>query len=127
MTHIKDYKINTIETVRLALLARQRLFEVAEKENISFDLEKRGILHMYHSKEDFDVAKKVNDVLVEGKLERHAITPEEMKAIEPNLTGNYYGGYYTADATGDIHKYSVGLAERTQAYGVKYRFGFGCC
>lgn len=124
LTHIKDYKVNTIETVRLALLARQRLFEIAEKENIAFDLEKRGILHMYHSKEDFDVAKKVNDVLVEGKLERHAITPEEMKAIEPNLTGDYYGGYYTAgDATGDIHKYSVGLAERTQAYGVKYRFG----
>ena len=30
LTHIKDYKANTIETVRLALLARQRLFEIAE-------------------------------------------------------------------------------------------------
>ncbi len=110
--------------MRLALLARQRLFEVAEKENISFDLEKRGILHMYHTKEDYQIAKQVNDVLVEGKLERNAITPEEMKAIEPTLTGDYYGGYYTAgDATGDIHKYSVGLAERTQQYGVKYCFG----
>ena len=50
----------------------------------------------------------MNDVLVEGKLERYAITPEEMKSIEPNLTGDYYGGYYTAgDATGDIHKYSI--------------------
>ena len=38
LTHIKDYKVNTIETVRLALLARQRLFEIAEKENIAFDL-----------------------------------------------------------------------------------------
>lgn len=124
LTHIKNYKANTIETVRLALLARQRLFEVADKEGISFDLEKRGILHMYHTKEDFEIAKKVNDVLVEGNLERNAITPEEMKAIEPNLTGEYYGGYYTAgDATGDIHKYSVGLAQRTEAYGVKYRFG----
>ena len=124
LTHIKDYKVNTIETVRLALLARQRLFEIAEKENIAFDLEKRGILHMYHTKQDFDIAKKVNDVLVEGKLERYAITPEEMKSIEPNLTGDYYGGYYTAaDATGDIHKYSVGLAEQTKKYGVKYRFG----
>ncbi|ENX15326.1 hypothetical protein F895_01872 [Acinetobacter sp. CIP 64.2] len=124
LTHIKNYKANTIETVRLALLARQRLFEVAEKENISFDLEKRGILHMYHTKEDYQIAKQVNDVLVEGKLERNAITPEEMKAIEPTLTGDYYGGYYTAgDATGDIHKYSVGLAERTQQYGVKYCFG----
>lgn len=124
LTNIKDYKANTIETVRLALLARQRLFEVAEKENIAFDLEKRGILHMYHTKEDYEIAKKVNDVLVEGKLERNAITPEEMRAIEPTLTGDYFGGYYTAgDATGDIHKFSVGLAERTQQYGVQYRFG----
>ncbi len=124
LTHIKNYKANTIETVRLALLARQRLFEVAEKESLSFDLEKRGILHMYHTREDYEIAKKVNDVLVEGKLERNAITPEEMKAIEPTLTGDYFGGYYTAgDATGDIHKYSVGLAERTQRYGAKYCFG----
>lgn len=124
LTHIKNYKANTIETVGLALMARQRLFEVAEKENLSFDLEKRGILHMYHTKEDFEIAKKVNDILVEGKLERNAITPEEMRAIEPTLTGDYYGGYYTAgDATGDIHKYSVGLAQKTEEYGVNYRFG----
>ncbi|WP_333663331.1 D-amino acid dehydrogenase [Acinetobacter sp.] len=124
LTHIKNYKANTIETIRLALLARQRLFEIAEKENISFDLEKRGILHMYHTEADYQIAKQVNDVLVEGKLERYAITPEEMKAIEPNLTGQYFGGYYTSsDATGDIHKYSVGLAEKTQQYGVIYRFG----
>ncbi len=44
---IKHYKENTQETVRLALLARQRLFEIAEKENIDFNLEKRGILHFY--------------------------------------------------------------------------------
>ena len=31
------------ETVRLALLARQRLFEIADKESIDFNLEKRGI------------------------------------------------------------------------------------
>ncbi|MDM1021367.1 D-amino acid dehydrogenase [Acinetobacter sp. VNK23] len=124
LTHIKNYKANTIETVRLALLARQRLFEIAEKENISFDLEKRGILHMYHTEADYQIAKQVNDVLVEGKLERYAITPEEMKAIEPTLTGQYFGGYYTSsDATGDIHKYSVGLVEKTQQYGVIYRFG----
>lgn len=124
LTHIKNYKANTIETVRLALLARQRLFEIAEKENIDFDLEKRGILHLYHTKEDYQIAKQVNDVLVEGKLERCAITPDEMKAIEPALTGNYFGGYYTAsDATGDIHKYTVGLADKTRQYGAVYRFG----
>ena len=43
--HIKNYETNTRETVRLALLARKRLFEIAEIEQIDFDLEKRGILH----------------------------------------------------------------------------------
>lgn len=41
--NIKHYEANTHETVRLALLARQRLFEIADKESIDFNLEKRGI------------------------------------------------------------------------------------
>ncbi|MDC4811271.1 D-amino acid dehydrogenase [Acinetobacter baumannii] len=124
LSHIKNYEANTIETVRLALLARKRLFDVAEKEQLQFDLEKRGILHMYHTKDDYDIAKRVNDVLNKGTLERYSVSPEEMKSIEPSLTGEYFGGYYTpSDATGDIHKYSTYLAEKTKQYGVQYKFG----
>lgn len=124
LSHIKNYEANTIETVRLALLARKRLFDVAEKEQLQFDLEKRGILHMYHTKDDYDIAKRVNDVLNKGTLERYSVSPEEMKSIEPSLTGEYFGGYYTpSDATGDIHKYSTSLAEKTKQYRVQYKFG----
>lgn len=124
LSHIKNYEANTIETVRLALLARKRLFDVAEKEQLQFDLEKRGILHMYHTKDDYDIAKRVNDVLNKGTLERYSVSPEEMKSIEPSLTGEYFGGYYTpSDATGDIHKYSTSLAEKIKQYGVQYKFG----
>jgi D-amino-acid dehydrogenase len=124
LSHIKNYEANTIETVRLALLARKRLFEVAEKEQLEFDLEKRGILHMYHSKADYEIAKQVNNVLNKGTLERYSVSPDEMKTIEPSLTGDYFGGYYTpSDATGDIHKYSTSLAEKTKQYGVQYQFG----
>ncbi|MBK0062994.1 MULTISPECIES: D-amino acid dehydrogenase [unclassified Acinetobacter] len=124
LTSIKHYESNTIETVRLALLARKRLFEIAEKEEIDFNLEKRGILHIYHTEADYSVAKSVNDMLCRGTLVRHAVTPDEIKHIEPTLSGDYFGGYYTPDdATGDIHKFTVGLAERTKKYGVKYRFG----
>lgn len=122
--NIKHYQANTLETVRLALLARQRLFEIAEQENIQFDLEKRGILHFYHNAEDYAVAKQVNQLLCDGGLERYAVTPDEMKNIEPSLTGTYYGGYYCpGDATGDIHKFSCGLAEVTQKLGVNYLWG----
>ena len=122
--HIKNYETNTWETVRLALLARKRLFEIAEIEQIDFDLEKRGILHFYHNKADYDVAIKVNDLLCSGGLERNAITNEEIKQIEPALTGDYYAGFYCqSDATGDIHKFSNGLANACMKKGMKFEFG----
>ncbi|WP_374527427.1 D-amino acid dehydrogenase [Acinetobacter sp.] len=122
--NIKHYEENTRDTVKLALMARKRLFEIAEQEQIQFDLEKRGILHFYHNQADYEVATRVNELLRTGGLERHAVTTEEIKQIEPSLTGDYYGGFYCpGDATGDIHKFTTGLAKVTERYGVKYRFG----
>ena len=122
--NIKHYEANTRDTVKMALLARERLFTVAKEENIQFDLEKRGILHFYHTKLDYEVATQVNALLREGGLERNAVTPEEIKSIEPSLKGEYYGGFYCpGDATGDIHKFTVGLAKASEKYGVKYMFG----
>lgn len=124
LANIKHYQANTHETVRLALLARQRLFEIAETEHINFDLEKRGILHFYHNQHDYDVAIRVNDLLCQGGLKRHGITSEEIKTIEPALTGDYYAGFYCPDdATGDIHKFTTGLAKVTQQQGARYIFG----
>ncbi len=122
--NIKHYEENTRDTVKLALMARKRLFDIAEQEQIQFDLEKRGILHFYHNQADYEVATRVNELLRTGGLERHAVTTEEIKQIEPSLTGDYYGGFYCpGDATGDIHKFTIGLAKVTEKYGVKYRFG----
>jgi len=109
---IGGYKRNTIATTKLAITARKRLFEIAEQEQIRFDLEQRGILHIYRDKAGFDAAAKTNALLVEGGLARHAVTPEEMRTIEPALTGPLYGGFFTpSDSTGDIHKFTRGLAD----------------
>ncbi len=122
--HIKHYESNTHDTVKLALMARERLFKIAEQEGIDFDLEKRGILHFYHSEQDYAVATQVNGVLNGGGLERYAVSPTEIKQIEPSLKGEYFGGFFCpGDATGDIHKFTTGLAKVTEKYGVKYLFG----
>jgi D-amino-acid dehydrogenase len=43
-----------------------------------------------------------------------------MKSIEPTLAGTYYGGYFTqSDATGDIHKFTHGLAQAASRLGVR--------
>lgn len=116
--NIKHYEGNTEDTVKLALIARKRLFEIAEKEHIQFDLEKKGILHFYHTQHDYDVAIRVNDLLCKGGLVRHAVDNNEIHRIEPALKNDYFGGFYCPDdATGDIHKYTTGLAKVVQAKG----------
>ncbi|MEH3146277.1 MAG: D-amino acid dehydrogenase [Methylobacterium frigidaeris] len=120
---IGNYRANTIETVRLALASREHMFAMAERENIDFNLERRGILHFYRDKLGFEKASAVNALLQEGGLERRAITPEEIRAIEPTLKGSYHGGFFTpSDSTGDIHKFTRGLAEACARKGVRFRY-----
>ena len=121
---IPQYEKNTTETARLAIAARDHLFAWAQEEGIDFDLKKQGILHIYRDKAGFDHAAKVSKLLAAGGLERRAVTPDEMKAIEPTLAGNYYGGFFTeSDSTGDIHKFTHGLAEAILRLGVKTQYG----
>jgi D-amino-acid dehydrogenase len=123
ISNIPHYERNTIATTKLAIAAREHMFAWAAKENIDFDLKKQGILHIYRNKAGFDHAGKVSQLLAKGGLERRAVTPSEMKAIEPTLAGTYYGGYFTpSDSTGDIHKFTTGMAAAAQRMGVACLF-----
>jgi D-amino-acid dehydrogenase len=119
VANIPNYRSNTVETTRLAIAAREHLFAWAEQEGIDFDLKTKGILHIYRDKASFDQAGKVSKLLAAGGLQRRAVTPQEMRAIEPTLAGQYHGGYFTeSDATGDIHRFTRGLAEAAVRKGV---------
>ena len=120
MAAMPHYKRNTIETAKMSIAARDHLFAWAAQEGIDFDLKQQGILHIYRDKAGFDHAGKVSQLLAQGGLARQAVTPQEMLAIEPTLAGHYYGGYYTAsDSTGDIHKFTTGLAAAAERLGVR--------
>ena len=119
--NIRNYKSNTIETARLAVAAREHLQEWAAREQIDFDYEQRGILHIYSSKKEYDHATSVTALLNQGGLYREAVSDSRMKVIEPSLSGNFYGGYFTpSDATGDIHKYTRGLADACVRLGARF-------
>jgi D-amino-acid dehydrogenase len=124
ISNVPHYQNNTIETTRMAIEARKYLFAWAEQEGIDFDLKKEGILHIYRDKSGFDHAARVSKMLASGGLERHAVTPSEMKSIEPTLKGRYYGGFFTqSDSTGDIHLYTNGLAKACERLGVNIVYG----
>lgn len=121
---IPRYEKNTIETAKMAIAAREHLFSWAHDEGIDFDLRRTGILHIYRNKKGFTHAGVVSQLLAKGGLERRAVTPEEMRAIEPTLAGRYYGGYFTeSDSTGDIHKFTYGLSCAIEKLGVKTLYG----
>ncbi len=121
---IPKYRDNTIATARLAVAAREHLFHWAEAEGIDFDLRCKGILHIYRDRAGFEHAGKVSRLLGEGGLPRRAVTPEEMRAIEPTLQGQFFGGWFTeSDSTGDIHKYTHGLSLACERLGVKLMTG----
>ncbi len=124
IAQIPNYHANTVETTRLAIAARKHLFDWAAAENIDFDVKREGILHIYRDKSSFDHAAKVTRLLAEGGLQRRAVTPADMRAIEPTLAGNYYGGFFTdSDSTGDIHKFTTGLAAAAMRKGVDFFHG----
>lgn len=121
---IPHYEKNTVETARLAIAAREHLFDWASSEGIDFDLKQKGILHIYRDRAGFEHAGKVSRLLAKGGLERRAVTPQEMRSIEPTLSGTFYGGYFTeSDSTGDIHKFTSGLAAACERLGVQCRYG----
>jgi len=124
LSNIPNYKRNTVETVRLAIAARAVLFEMADREGIDFDLERRGILHFYSQKKDLAHARKVNALLAEGGLIRRELGPDEIREVEPTLNGDFVGGFLTeSDSSGDIHKFTMGLARACARRGAILRFG----
>ena len=123
MSNIPNYEKNTIETVRLAIAAREHLKNHAEKEGFDFNCEERGILHIYTDKKEFNHATKVNKLLAKGGLQRRAVSSKEIRDIEPAVKGDLYAGYYTtSDFTGDIHLYTRGLSKACEKRGATFHY-----
>jgi D-amino-acid dehydrogenase len=123
MAQIPHYRQNTLDTLRMAITARRHLDEMAEAEGIDYHREPRGILHVYRDKHSFDDAAKVNLLYAEGGLDRRAVTPAEMRQIEPTLHGDFYGGFFTpSDFTGDIYAFTRGLAAACVKRGGKFQY-----
>lgn len=121
---IGGHHANTVETTRLAIAARRHLFEIAENEGIDFDLARCGILHFYRSRDTLEAARRGNVLLQEGGLEREEVSPAEIARIEPTLTGDFCGGFFTpSDSTGDIHKFTTGLAKACERLGARFVLG----
>ena len=83
LANIPNYRRNTIETARLAMMAREALLDMADREGVPFDLERRGILHFYTDPKAMKSAGEVNKLYAEAGLSRRAVSSEEIRSLEP--------------------------------------------
>ncbi|MCK0095838.1 D-amino acid dehydrogenase [Yoonia sp. F2084L] len=124
LANIPRYKTNTTKTAAMAVAARAGLAEMADKSGVDFDFSPAGILHFYKTEKDLKHARMVNGLLAEGGLERHELSVDEVMAKEPTLRGDIIGGFWTeSDSTGDIHKFTIGLADWLKKQGVVFKLG----
>ena len=121
MGNIPNYERNTIATTELAIASRAHMHALADRWGVEYDSSDCGILHFYSDKKDFEHARRVNKLLAKGGLERFELSPSEIIEKEPQLHGDFVGGFWTpSDFTGDIHKYAFGLAEAIRKDGVNF-------
>ena len=120
------YKINSQNAFEIAVKSRELYFQIAEDENIDFDLTRKGAIQIFGNVVDFEKAKSKKDWIENTGCEWKELSKEEVFELEPALNKDKVvaGGIYTeADASGDIHKYCVNLGHvLSSKYGVKFRF-----
>ena len=123
------HKSNTQETIDLAKRAREIYYGIADSEGLKFDLLKKGMLHFYNdSKELKSAANKASWLDQEG-MEWEVLSLDEIEDLEPAFKSasnqkKIVGGIYTkSDASGDIHKFCVGMQKiLEEKYGVETIF-----
>ncbi|OWW20002.1 D-amino acid dehydrogenase [Noviherbaspirillum denitrificans] len=117
---------NMRQIVAMAEYSRQTLQSVRAETGIAYDQLTRGILHFYTDRHEFDHAVAAASLMRDLGCPRQSIDADEVVRIEPALAGirsKIVGGDYTAtDESGDVYKFTSGLAGDAAANGVEFCF-----
>ncbi len=117
---------NIRQIVNIAEFSRQTLQAVRDETGIDYDCETRGILHFYTDEEEFQQSLPAAALMRELGCPRQTIAADDVVRIEPALASirhKIVGGDYTAtDESGDVHKFTTGLAAKCVEAGVTFRY-----
>jgi D-amino-acid dehydrogenase len=120
---------NIRQIVAIAEYSRQTLQAVRAETGIEYDYLTRGILHFYTDQHEFEASLHAAKLMRELGCPRDSIDADKVVAIEPALASirnKIVGGDYTAtDESGDVYRFTSGLAATAAAAGVDFRFNTG--
>ncbi len=117
---------NIRQIVALSEYSRQILQSLRADSGIDYDCATRGILHFYTDEREFARAQQVAALIRSLGCQRTPISAADAVGIEPALSGmrdKIVGADFTAtDESGDVHKFTTGLAAKATQGGVTFAF-----
>ena len=117
---------NIRQIVAIAEYSRQTLQAVRAETGVDYDCLTRGILHFYTDQKDFEESLPAAKLMRDLGCQRDSIDADAVVRIEPALArirDKIVGGDFTAtDESGDIYKFTTGLAKKAEEAGVKFQF-----
>lgn len=117
---------NIRQIVSIAEYSRQTLQAVRAETGVDYDCLTKGILHFYTDAEEFRQSLPAAKLMRDLGCPRNTISTDEVIKIEPALAtmrGKIVGGDFTAsDESGDVYKFTTGLAAKAVEAGVNFRF-----
>lgn len=117
---------NIRQIVAISEYSRQTLQAIRAETDINYDYLTQGILHFYTNQKDFDESLPAAKLMRELGCPRDSISADEVVKIEPALAkirDKIVGGDFTAtDESGDVYKFTTGLADKAKEAGVDFRF-----
>ena len=117
---------NIRQIVSIAEYSRQTLQAVRAETGVDYDCLTKGILHFYTDEEEFRQSLPAAKLMRDLGCPRNTISADEVVKIEPSLASirsKIVGGDFTAtDESGDVYKFTTGLAAKAVEAGVDFRF-----
>lgn len=117
---------NIRQILAMAEYSRQTLQALRQATGIEYDCLQKGILHFYTNQNEFRHASRTAKFIRELGCPRQSIDADEVIRIEPALAhmrDKIVGGDFTeTDESGDIYKFTSGLAQQATRNGVEFQF-----
>ena len=118
---------NMVQLLNLGTYSRASLQQLRQDTGIEYDHLTKGILHYYTSAKEFELALEPARIMRELGCEREVVGADRVVELEPamaHIRSRLAGATYTsADESGDVHKFTTGLARRAAEQGVTFRYG----
>jgi len=117
---------NIRQIVAISEYSRQTLQAVRAETGIDYDCLTRGILHFYTDEKEFNESLPAAKLMRDLGCPRDSISADEVVKIEPALASikhKIVGGDFTStDESGDIYKFTTGLAKKAEQAGVNFQY-----